>query len=232
MIVVGSTMTYFALSDPGACCSWLDTAEQLRESHPDGVEFFAAFELDARGIEPFAPVTERLTDLGGTWWTYRWDDGRTEVDSANRFGHICAGRNAVTEYAVVRGASHILFLDADMCPPGNCLPKLLALDHPLCGGEVPGYGLHGKPVGGYPFRVEQHWNTAGFLLADRSVFRRIRWRFDPDHGMTDDPCYAADALDFLGVETYVRKDVIGRHWPESLSPLENRYGPAERALIR
>jgi hypothetical protein len=133
---------------------------------------------------------------------------------------------------VVRGASHILHLDADMCPPGDCLPKLLAMRHPLVGGEVPTYNLHGPVVPEYPFPVQSHMNTAGFLLVAREVFRRLRWRFDLEAGLTDDPCYHADACDLLGIPTYVRKDVRGRHWPESIPPLEDRYGPAQRALVR
>jgi hypothetical protein len=232
MILAAATMTCFALSAEPACLSWLNTAEQLRESHPDGVDFFAAFELDARGIAPFQPVTDRLTELGGTWWTYTYDDGRTEVTSGNRFGHICAGRNLIADRAVTAGASHILHLDADMEPPADCLPKLLEMNHPLVGGEVPTYSLRGPYVPGYPYAVQEHMNTAGFLLVARSVFRRLRWRFDLEAGLTDDPCYHLDAKELLGVPTYVRKDVIGRHWPESIPPLEDRYGPGSRALVR
>jgi hypothetical protein len=84
----------------------------------------------------------------------------------------------------------------------------------------------------YPFPVQSHMNTAGFLLIAREVFRRLRWRFDLEAGLTDDPCYYRDAKELLGVPTYVRKDVIGRHWPEAIPPLEDRYGPAQRALVR
>ncbi|WP_213451575.1 hypothetical protein [Rhizomonospora bruguierae] len=222
MIVVGATMTGFATGRPETCLSWLRTAEALADSHPDGVRFFAALELDGRGRPPFEPVFNRLHRLGGEWWTFTLDDGRTEVTSGNRYSHICAGRNLITDYALSAGASHILHLDADMCPPPDALPKLLTLDHPLVGGEVPTYNLRGPAVAQYPFRVESHMNTAGFLLVERSVFRRLRWRWDMDAGMSDDPCYHADARELLGVETYVRKDVIGRHWPENIPPLEGR----------
>lgn len=247
MIVVGATMTGFATGRRESCLSWLESAEELAASHPDGVRFFAALELDARGLEPFALVLERLAQLGGEYWTYTLDDGRTEVTTGNRLGHICAGRNLITDYALGAGASHILYLDADMCPPADALPKLLELRHPLVGGEVPTYALSGPTVHGhhtchpeawhrgrsarevascsweaYPFPVQQHMNTAGFLLVAREVFRRLRWRWDMDAGMSDDPCYHADARDHLGVETYVRKDCIGRHWPESIPPLEGR----------
>lgn len=262
MIVIGSTMTRFATGRPETSLSWLDTAEQIRESLPDtDIRFFAALELDAHGLQPFGLVLDRLSDLGGAWWTYTLDDGRTEVTSGNRYGHICAGRNLVTDYAQSAGASHILFLDADMRPPGDCLPKLLELNHPLAGGHVPTYGLTGPAIPGnyvhngnghpdyaagtrcshgstgwnqcasynwadqhsYPreWDVQEHMNTAGFLLVQRDLFRRLRWRWDLDAGMTDDPCYHADAL-ALGVPTYVRHDVIGRHWPEQIPALEAR----------
>jgi hypothetical protein len=53
------------------------------------------------------------------------------------------------------------------------------------------------------------------------LFRKLRWRSDPDENLTDDPCWHQDAL-ALGVPTYVRKDVVGRHHPESIGPIEGR----------
>lgn len=222
MIVIGATLTTFATGRPETCLSWLDTAEELQTSHPAGVRFFAALEVDARGVEPFQPLVDRLAALDGEFFTFTYDDHRTQVTTHNRLSHICAGRNIVTDYAQGNGVSHILFLDADMRPPGNCLPKLLELDHPLVGGEVPTYGLRGPTVDRYPFPVQEHWNTAGFLLAARSVFRFVRWRWDGDAGMSDDPCYAHDAREFLGVPTYVRKDVVGAHWPAAIPAIEQR----------
>lgn len=223
MIVVGSTMTTFAMSHPELWGNWLANAEAIRDSRSEEVRFFATFEVDGRAIDHFKPVTERLAELGGTWWTYTIDDGRTMVNTANRLHHICAGRNLIQDYAVGHpDCTHILFLDADTRPPGDCLTKLLEMQHPLVGGQVPTYGLSGPDVPGYPFPVQAHMNTAGFLLAARPVFRQIRWRTDMDHGMTDDPCYHRDARDFLGVETHVRKDVVASHFPESIPAIEHR----------
>jgi hypothetical protein len=223
-------MTTFALSRREACLSWLDTAEDLRASHPDGVQFFAALETDARGLGPFRLVVDRLLELGGAVWTYSIDDGRIKITTGNRLHHICAGRNLITDYAYGHGASHILYLDADMRPPADALPKLLEMGHPLVGGHVPTYNLSGPRVQSYPYPVERHMNTAGFLLVAREVYRKIRWRYDTDAGMSDDPCYHHDAHTYLGIDTHVRKDVIGRHWPESIPPLEQRG--YDRTVVR
>lgn len=230
MIVVGATMTGFATSDPRLCTSWLKTAVELWLNAKDAghdAMFFAAVEVDARGVAPFAELETTLLRLRCQgipveMWTYSYDDGRSEVTTANRLAHICAGRNIITDYACGIGASHILFLDADMRPPGDAIPKLLELNHSLVGGEVPTYGLTGPTIEHYPFPVQTHMNTAGFLLVARDVFRFIRWRWDVDAGMSDDPCYERDAREWLGIPTYVRKDVVGRHWPEAIPALEHR----------
>jgi hypothetical protein len=70
--------------------------------------------------------------------------------------------------------------------------------------------------------VRAHMNTAGFLLAHRNVYSRLTWRWDGQAGMTDDPCYHRDAIDLLGVDTHVRHDLVGSHWPEAIPPLEER----------
>lgn len=72
-----------------------------------------------------------------------------------------------------------------------------------------------------PMRVTQHMNTAGFLLVQRALFRQLRWRTDPDLGLTDDPCYDADAA-ALGFPTWVREDCVAQHYPMSIGPVEVR----------
>jgi hypothetical protein len=228
MIVVGTTLAAFVMDKPETWSSWLTHHDQIKESHGNDVRYFAAIELDGRGIEPFLPLVEELDQLGATYFTYSLDDGRTEVTTSNRLRHIVTGRNIVTDFAVEHDASHILYLDADLAPPADTLPKLLEMDHPIVGGNVGAYALGGPRVDKYPFPVEQHWNTAGFLLVQQCVYNRIRWRWELY--MTDDPCYARDVKDFLGYDTYVRKDIQGLHWPRFVSPLEMR--PHDRTVVR
>jgi hypothetical protein len=222
VIVVGTTLCAFAMDQFPTWAGWLINAERLRDSHPDGVRYFAAIEVDARGLEPFAPLLDRLRDLGGEWWTFSLDDGRESVTTQNRLRHITTGQNLVTDYACSMWASHLLFMAADCTPPPDAIPKLLQVDWPIVGGHVPTYCLDGPEVPEYPFPVRRHMATAAFVMLRRDLFRSLRWRWDLDEGMTDDPCLYWDAKRLHGVETYVRHDVVGRHWPECIGPVETR----------
>lgn len=223
MIVVGTTLAAFAMANRETWASWLDTAEGLQKAAPDRLKFFAAIELDGREMEPFGPLVSRLQELDSDWWTFSLDDGRTSVTGENRLRHITMGQNLVSEYSSHIGASHLLFLAADLRPPADALPKLLEVDWPLVGGEVRTYCLSGPPVAGYHFPVQEHMPTAAFVLISRAVFKRLRWRADRDLGMSDDPSYHHDAEQLLGVRARVRKDVVGRHFPESIGPIETRF---------
>lgn len=220
-VVMASTLPAWKMNDPGCWGSWLTHAEAIRDSHPAGVDILAVLELDARGHAPFTPLLDRLADLDGHVWTFHVDDGAQRIDSGNRLARICTGRNLATHYAVDAGATWILHADADTVIPADALPKLLAVDYPIVGGRVPTYCLTGPAVDGYDFPVTEHMNTAGFLLVRRDLFTRLRWRTDPDLGLTDDPCYHADAT-AAGWPTRVREDCVGVHYPPAIGPVEGR----------
>lgn len=234
MIVVATTLCAFAMDDRDTWGAWLRNAEAIRESHPDGVTFFAAIEVDGRGIGPFSPLIDRLQQLGGEWWEYTLDDGRTSVTTANRLRHITMGQNLATDYACSVGALHMLFMAADCEPPADAIPKLAGLNWPIVGGHVPTYCLDGPreeasmtgtrldvpvPAGA---DVRRHMASAAFIMLRRDLFTKLRWRWDIDAGMSDDPCMHHDALTLLGIPTYVRHDVVGRHYPECIGAVETR----------
>lgn len=219
-IVVGTTLAAFVMDQPDTWQAWLRNHDAIRASRPD-VRYFAALELDARGLAPFAPLLD-LLDGVGEHWTFHLDDGRTEVTTENRLRHITLGQNLATEYAVSCGASHLLFLAADLEPPPDALDKLLEVDHGLVGGEVSTYCLSGPDVDGYPFPVQRHMPTAAFVLIAREVFNVLRWRADGEAGMSDDPCYHHDARSLLGVDALVRKDCVGVHHPIRIGAVETR----------
>src|SRR5690606_951960 len=77
-----------------------------------------------------------------------------------------------------------------------------------------------------------HMATAAFVLIRRDLLRKVRWRWDLDAGMSDDPCLHHDALVFHGVETLVRHDCVGRHWPEAIGPIETRLPHADKTVYR
>jgi hypothetical protein len=234
VIVIGTTVPPYVMDDDDTWSAWLYTAEAIAKTHD--VRYFAAIETDARGIEHFEPLTTRLREVGGEWWEFRFDDGADEITTANRLRRITLGQNITTMYTEDLGASHLLFMAADCCPPDLTIPKLLEVNWPIVGGEVTTYGLHGEAVmsnprtfEAYDFPVEEHMATAAFVMIERDLLKRVRWRYDLVAGMSDDPCLHYDAL-MLGYPTLVRKDVIGLHYPECIGPIEDRH--ADRIVRR
>lgn len=245
MIVVATTLTNFAMGDPETWGSWLINAEAIQASHPEGVTYFAAIETDARGEGPFRPLCDRLSGIDGDWWTFSLDDGRNSVTTANRLRHITVGQNLAVDYTLSDKANtHLLFLAADLEPPPDCLPRLLELDHPIVGGHVPTYCLDGPVANARTIRpgtggtggwwpqeppplwpdedVRVHMASAAFVMIRRDLLRFVRWRWDLDAGMSDDPCLHYDARTFHGTETLVHHGVVGIHHPESIPAIESR----------
>jgi len=243
MIVIGTPITAFAMQREYLWRSWLTNAEIIKQTH--NVRYFAAIEVDARGLKPFVPLLAHLAMIGGEYWTYSYDDKRTHVNSENRISHICMGRNMIQDYACSLDAAgmdvtHILHIDADVTPHDNTIPLLLELNHPLVGGDLSEtYCGTGPRVKKYPFPVEEHVNTAGYLLVDRNLYIRLRWRKDHRYTfkhhdiygtivpMGDDHCYYYDALTLFNTPTYVRKDCVGQHHPPGVAPFEMRGYDAE-----
>ena len=204
--------------------SWLKTAEEMQRLSPEPLQFFCAIEMDARGLSVFEPLINRLQEINGEYWTYTFDDRRTSITTKNRIAHLNMGQNLVSEFCTSDpSVNYLLFMAADCMPPADAIPKLLELNHPLVGGEVTTYCLKGPVVSEFhPISVQEHMATAAFIFIHRSVFKQLRWRSDPDLGMTDDPSYHYDAKTLLNIPTYVRKDVVGKHYPEAVGAIETR----------
>jgi hypothetical protein len=225
-IVVGTTLAAMAMSDRDAWSSWLKHAERQRAMAADcGYELkhFAAIQIDGRGIEPFADLLAALEEVGGEWWTYSLDDGRTSITMTGRWRHITFGQNLVTEFCQSDpDVRWLLFLAADCAAPSDIVPRMLEMNHPLVAPYISTYGLRGPQVESYPHHVEDAMASAAAMFIHRDVFRAIRWRWDLDAGMSDDPCYHHDAKTLLGIPTYVRHDVRARHYPEAVGDYESR----------
>lgn len=230
-------------TDPWEALAWLSNIDDLTDDAWDaGADplVFAALEVDQRGLHVHSRVLDKFRQLSipATHWTFSIDDDQTEVSSAGRLHRICAGRNLIHEYALVSKVDWILFLDSDIQPDAATVSKLLAMNYPIVGGDIREYCLKGDPVtaapvwtdwkgdlihgpGTYDFPVQSHWNTAGYLMVHRDVFRQFRWGHDAyDSGLTDDPWTQNLALRSAGYHTLVRKDCVGKHKP--LRPMEER----------
>lgn len=238
MIAVCTTLTYFAMREEGYWKSWLKNAEAIKKSlSNDSVQFFAAIEIDSRENprEPFAELEQALKDLGGEFWYFLLDDHRISVTTDNRLRHITMGQNLASEYSTMVGASHMMFVAADTQLPDDVLPKLLECNEKLVGAYIPTYDLHGTlQESGYDFPVEDmgegETTSAAAMLVERYAFKRLRWRSDPDEGMSDDPAYCHDVRTLLGFNVVQRMDCIATHYPECIPAIENRH-PEEALRI-
>lgn len=253
--VVATTLAAFVMDNPDTYAAWLYNSHEMREiaeDWGDEVQFFAALELDGRGIEPFEPLLEELTatHVRGVTWTYTLDDGRTDVTTNNRLRHIVVGQNLANDYAKSVGADYLLFMAADCAPPADALWTLKEcaddFDARVVGGHVSTYCLTGPEVAPNPtlrpgmmtywteapnyYPVQEHMPTAAFVLLDRVAFRTLGWRWDLEDG-SDDPCLYKDAQD-RGYRVVVRHDVIGQHYPECISSIETRYPGRDMSVKR
>jgi len=223
MIVVGTTLAAFVMDQRDTWASWLRNNEEIKQSHPEGVQYFAAIQVDSRGLEPFKPLLDELESIGGEYFTYSLDDGRTSITTMNRLRHITMGQNVVVDYCQsIPSCTHLLFMAADCAPPPDVLPKMLEMNHPLTAPYITTYGLRGPRVPKYPFPVMDAMASAAAICIGRDVFQKIRWRWDFDSQMSDDPCYHHDAKHLLGIPTYVREDVIAKHYPDAIGAIETR----------
>ncbi len=229
-VVVGTTIPAYVLDQEDTWAAWLYNAEAMVEAHPE-TSFFAALEVDSRGLEPFRPLLDRFDDLRSAGvriesFTFLIDDGATEITTGNRLRRITMGQNLVSDYCRSWDVDWLLFMAADCCPPADAIPEMLKLNHPLVGGHVSTYGLDGpivsKYIPEYGDLIREHMATAAFVLLARSVFNAICWRWDRDAGMSDDPCLHHDANTLLGIPTYVHHGVVGQHYPECIGPIEGR----------
>lgn len=149
-LVVATTLHAYVTDQKDTSEAWLYNAEAIAASVDDDVVFFAALEVDGRGLVPFSNLLARLGEIetatgdGSTaWWTFRFDDGADEITGANRLRRITTGQNMANTFADDIGASHLLFCAADCAPDPDVLPKLLEMDHPIVGPEIGTYCLSG-----------------------------------------------------------------------------------------
>lgn len=145
-----------------------------------------------------------------------------------RLASIVTARNMGIEFAMQTGASHLLFIDADIIPPLDIIPKLLEVNRDAVCGYVHGRGAHSACE--YIFQEKRRWNefgttlvecehgNIGFCLLSRKLFEAVRFRYGRsiypdgrDHMTSDDPAYHLDCFIKFGEWPVVRLDVIGRH---------------------
>jgi hypothetical protein len=216
--------------------------DEILKKFPNA-RFFAAFELDNRGVDVFKDVIDSLRDVNGDYWTYSINDGEREVTSKNRWIRIETGRNLIREFAqrVRKMSGHhwgedaslenygsinydaILYVDSDTYLDSEMIEKMFEIDHPLVGVNVPGYGLSGKTISRSP-KIQEHWTTAGMLLVNSPAFYDLPWGYNAIMNLSDDPTFQDHAVRLGYGQTWVRKDISAKHMGQ-LIPVENRRIP-------
>lgn len=236
MIVLATTMAAYVTDDPDTSEAWLYSYEDLAAdaaSAGHDVVPFVALQLDARGLEPFTHLLDRMAGLNpqSQFWTYTLNDGRKAVTTANRLRHLTVGQNLCVDFALSNGASHLLFMAAD-CAPSSDIRSLLALNEHIVGGQVDTYCLDGpidtkyvnwlRQRGWRGDEVRCHMPTAAYVLIRSDILDDgLRWRWSAIHG-SDDPCMYRDAVEIHGVQPVVHHGVRGKHYPESIPAIEER----------
>lgn len=145
-----------------------------------------------------------------------------------RLAGIVTARNMCIEYAMQTDASHLLFIDADIVPPVDIIPRLLEVNHDAVAGLVFGRGAHsGCPYifgekrrfeqNGYGLIEAEHANI-GFTMISRRLFEAVRMRWGTSHYpdgrvcmTSDDPAFHLDSFLKFGQWMYIRPDVLGKH---------------------
>lgn len=243
--VVGTPLVGWK-ADKGEDVAWIYHGAQIKERFPNTV-FFAALELDHRGLDPFQNVINRLESVGGTYWTFTINDHESTVTSGNRWIRIETARNLIREFAQrkrvmaepywgndsgnnVVNFDAVLYVDSDIDLTPNIVEKLFEVDRPLVGVNVPEYALGGHVVSENP-RIEEHWTTAGMLLVNAPAYYDLPWSHNAYMNLSDDPTFQNHArriTPFSGGEpygmTWVRKDINAHHVGQ-LVPVEDRRIP-------
>lgn len=145
-----------------------------------------------------------------------------------RLASIVTARSMCIEYAMQTNASHLLFIDADIIPPKDIIPKLLQVNRDAVCGLVYGRGAHAAcpyifgekrrwMENGYELVEVEHANI-GYTMLSRRLFEAVRFRYGtsvyPDGRVnmtSDDPAYHLDCFIKFGQWPVIRMDVVGRH---------------------
>ena len=206
---------------------WISHMHEIRNRFPN-VKFFAALEVDTRGLAEYGSFIDDLNILGVEFWTYSIGDTESIVTSQNRWIRIETGRNLVREYAqrMRRIEGHhwgeevpqmswvnfdaVLYVDSDIVLTVDIVEKLLEVDHYMVSVDVPSYGLSGPVVCEKPL-IQEHWNTAGVLLVNAPQYYELPWYHNRYLNLSDDPTFQHLAHRLYGSLTYVRKDITAHH---------------------
>lgn len=210
--------------------------ENLKSLHAGGTHFTFYLNIESTQPKLYQPIRDfcaennikLITDVWNieSGW---WNKPSFDQDMARLFP-ITMAREMARYAAVWSNFSHLLYIDADVVVPSNSIEVLLAMDKDICGGSVPGRGVHshvsyhgGKPQPAKNGIMKTDYATAGFMMIKRCVFQCISWRYgyieDGRGPFSEDPLYAHYAA-MAGFDLwYVNLDLIAKHLDDPEHPL-------------
>jgi hypothetical protein len=209
---------------------------------PDGAEIVHYINYETHHADMWGASRTMLVRSGREYGCDSWQRASSWLPAPHfdqdqtRLEPICVARNMARAYALSIGASHLLFIDADVIVKPDGLRRLIALNRPLVGGLVPGRGPHN---GRAQYAFGERWRrdniincahgTCGYMLIAREVFGILpfRWginRDDTNGGyQSEDPLYCNDAVHLLGErgEFWIDTGADAEHWDNPARPLRD-----------
>ncbi len=186
------------------------------------------------------PPLPTFVDLW-TWRAAGWKATPAFDQDQARLYNIVTARNMCRTFALEREASHLLFVDADVVPPTDTIPKLLAMKKPLVGGIVPGRGAHShvkyifdklamkeEDIAHFGDKVENviacKHGTMGLCMIERRLLSAIGFRYgvsreDGTTFLSEDPAFAQDAWYAGFGPWYLNREVRAAHIDNPKEPL-------------
>lgn len=154
-ILVGCTLVPWKC-EKNEHLDWLKNSLEIKNKFSN-IKFFVSLEVDSRGLNPFLDVLRMLGAIGGEYWTFNINDHRKKVTSQNRWIRMETGRNLIREFAQdgtwpedgrepgpITKYSSILYIDSDIELKLEHLEKMLKIDSPIVGVDIPKYKLNGN----------------------------------------------------------------------------------------
>lgn len=181
------------------------------------------------------PVEMDITRTFSSWMKAKPDH---DQDQYYRLPRIVNARNAACEFVFSRpDISHLLFIDSDVVPDSDDgLRRLLFHRRPLVSGLIHGRGEHsdelvigpnGKKINEL---IEVDWASCGYLLIERRVLdrHRFRWGYSrkrPGEMRSEDPAFGEDvALDGFP-RWLVDTSITAQHVDDVTNPLAREVVP-------
>lgn len=213
---------------------YINWERQTSIDNPDETQRLDTLFEEMAALNTTLPIDADVWDwkplFSSPQWDFNWRKRPKFDQDQARLSSIVTARNMCIEYAIQTDCSHLLFIDADIVPPRDIIPKLLEVNQDAVCGLVNGRGCHSHMQ--YIFGEKRRWKQGppeyelvevehaniGYTMLSRKLIETVRFRYGRsiypdgrDHITSDDPAYHLDCFIKYGTWPVVRMDVVGQH---------------------